>query len=58
MEVTFTRLPDKETSGAHRFKEVYDAETGFPQVGSLYLKKPTWAALGRPDTVTITIKAG
>lgn len=50
IKIEFTK--EKETTGTIRYKE--DSEE--PKVGFLYLKKQTYADLGDPQKLTITIE--
>lgn len=46
-----------ETKGTFRYAEEVD-DDGQKVIGTLYLQKPAAEALGNPDSLTVTIKAG
>lgn len=48
-------IVEKETPGTFRFQEVGEKEDF--KVGAIYLKKSTYAALGSPKGIKVTITA-
>lgn len=53
-ELTFEQ--DRDTKNTIRYKE--DATEGKEVVGYIYLKKKSVEALGSPDSIDVTIRAG
>lgn len=55
-EITVLLKKDKETKNTVRFEEVHEATT-VPVARNVYLSKPYFERLGKPDAITVTIQS-
>lgn len=59
MDKTLEFQLEKETKGAVRYAEIGVGQFDEPTVGTLYVRKSAFKALGRiPQSLTVTVKAG